>query len=120
MENASVIAPFFQGAEPKRVKKALKGMIQNNHLLIAPSRLKRALIYAILRLSGNYKEMHGLLVNFEANPACEDSTAKLHQLYAVAKSRAVMLIDAYGKYMAKEEALNALYNYTFSGKEKEA
>ena len=120
MENASVIAPFFQGAEPKRVKKALKGMIQNNHLLLAPSRLKRALIYAILRLSGNYKEMHGLLVNFEANPACEDSTAKLHQLYAVAKSRAVMLIDAYGKYMAKEEALNALYNYTFSGKEKEA
>ena len=120
MENASVIAQFFQGAEPKRVKKALKGMIQNNHLLLAPSRLKRALIYAILRLSGNYKEMHGLLVNFEANPACEDSTAKLHQLYAVAKSRAVMLIDAYGKYMAKEEALNALYNYTFSGKEKEA
>ena len=31
-----------------------------------------------------------------------------------------MLIDAYGKYMAKEEALNVLYNYTFSGKEKEA
>ena len=120
MENASVIAPFFQGAEPKQVKKALKGMIQNNHLLLAPSRLKRVLIYAILRLSGNYKEMHGLLVNFEANPACEDSTAKLHQLYAVAKSRAVMLIDAYGKYMAKEEALNVLYNYTFSGKEKEA
>ena len=120
MENASVIAPFFQGAEPKQVKKALKGMIQNNHLLLAPSRLKRMLIYAILRLSGNYKEMHGLLGNFEANPACEDRTAKLHQLYAVAKSRAVMLIDAYGKYMAKEEALNTLYNYTFSGKEKEA
>ena len=40
MENASVIAQFFQGAEPKRVKKALKGMIQNNHLLLAPSRLK--------------------------------------------------------------------------------
>lgn len=95
-------------------------MIQNNHLLLAPSRLKRMLIYVILRLSGNYKEMHGLLVNFEANLACEDSTAKLHQLYAVAKSQAVMLIDAYGKYMAKEEALNRLYNYTFSGKEKEA
>jgi maltose O-acetyltransferase len=50
----------------------------------------------------------------------EDSTAKLHQLYAVAKSRAVMLIDAYAKYLVKEEALNTLYNYTFSGKEKEA
>ena len=63
--------------------------------------------------------MHGLLVNFEANPACEDSTAKLHQLYAVAKSRAAMLIDEYGKHISKEASLNALYNYTFSGKEKE-
>ena len=77
-------------------------------------------LHTTVIVSGDYKEMHGLLVNFEANPACEDSTAKLHQLYAVAKSRAVMLIDAYGKYMAKEEALNVLYNYTFSGKEKEA
>lgn len=120
MENAEVIAQFFSGTEPKQVKKALKGMIRNNQLLLAPSGLKRKMIYAILRLSGNYKEMHGLLVNFKANPACKDSTEKLHQLYAVAENRAVMLIDEYGKYMTKEGALNALYNYTFSGKEKEA
>ncbi len=62
--------------------------------------------------------MHGLLVNFKANPACKDSTEKLHQMYAVAENRAVMLIDEYGKYMTKEDTLNALYNYTFSGKEK--
>lgn len=80
-------------------------MIQNIHLLLAPSRLKRVLIYAILRLSTNYKEMHGLMVNFEANPACEDSTVKLHQLYAVAKSRAVMLIDAYGKVYGKRRGV---------------
>lgn len=120
MENAEVIAHFFPGAEPKQVKKALKGMIRNNQLLLAPSGLKRKMIYAILRLSGNYKEMHGLLVNFKANPACKDSTEKLHQMYAVAENRAVMLIDEYGKYMTKEDTLNALYNYTFSGKEKEA
>lgn len=120
MENAEVIAQFFSGTEPKQVKKALKGMIRNNQLLLAPSGLKRKMIYAILRLSGNYKEMHGLLVNFKANPACKDSTEKLHQMYAVAENRAVMLIDEYGKYMTKEVALNALYNYTFSGKEKEA
>ena len=119
MENAEVIAHFFPGTEPKQVKKALKGMIRNNKLLLAPSGLKRKMIYAILRLSGNYKEMHGLLVNFKANPACKDSTEKLHQMYAVAENRAVMLIDEYGKYMTKEVALNALYNYTFSGKEKE-
>lgn len=89
-------------------------------MLLAPSGLKRKMIYAILRLSGNYKEMHGLLVNFKANPACKDSTEKLHQMYAVAENRAVMLIDEYGKYMTKEDTLNALYNYTFSGKEKEA
>ena len=80
MENAEVIAHFFPGTEPKQVKKALKGMIRNNQLLLAPSGLKRKMIYAILRLSGNYKEMHGLLVNFKANPACKDSTEKLHQM----------------------------------------
>lgn len=118
-ENAKVISAFFKGTDPTEVKDALKGMIQYNNLLIAPSRLKRELIYALLRISGNYKEMHGLLVNFHANPDCEDSTRKLHQLYDVALERAVDLIDEYDKYLVGEQRLNPLYRYTFGGKEAE-
>lgn len=76
------------------------GMIHYNHLLLAPSVFKRMFIYMLLRLTGNYKEMHGLLVNFEANPACHDSTQKLKQLYTLAAERTVRLINEYNDYLA--------------------
>lgn len=118
-ENAGVISAFFPGTDPVEVKEALKGMIRYNNLLIAPSRLKRELIYALLRISGNYKEMHGLMVNVHANPDCEDSTKKLHQLYDLALERAVNLIGEYDKYLVGEQRLSPLYHYTFGGKEDE-
>ena len=119
LENGKIIASFFPGTTPKQVEKALKGMIRSNHLLIAPTKLKRKIIYALLRLTGNDKEMHGLLVNFEANPACSDSTEKLYQLYDAAKKRAVLLIEDYIRYLTEEKSLDILYNFTFSGKKKE-
>lgn len=118
IRNAKVIAPFFVRTNPEQIETALKGMIQNNHLLLTTSRLKRTLIYALLCLTGNYKEMHGLMVNFKANPACEDSTRRLRQLYKVAEERAVCLINEYNKYLSKEEKLNELYRFTFSGKKR--
>lgn len=100
MKNAEVIAPFFTGTNPKQIEKALMGMIHYNHLLLAPSVFKRMFIYMLLRLTGNYKEMHGLLVNFEANPACHDSTQKMKQLYTLAAERTVRLINEYNDYLA--------------------
>ena len=57
MENAEVIQAFFKGVDSEQVRKALKGMIKNNNLLIAPSKGKRLLINALLTLTGNYKEI---------------------------------------------------------------
>ena len=76
-------------------------------------------LYTLLRLTGNYKEMHGLIVNFEANPACHDSTQKLKQLYMVAAERTVRLINEYSDYLAKKEKLSAFYSSTFSGAQRE-
>lgn len=118
--NAEIIAPFFPGAQPQEVKKALSGMISCNNLLIAPSKLKRALVYAILRISGNYKEMHGLLVNYEENPACEDSTKMLYQLYAIAAERAVKMIIEFERYITDGQSpWNHIYGLTFGGQEGE-
>ncbi|MGN0321176.1 MAG: zinc dependent phospholipase C family protein, partial [Lachnospira sp.] len=69
-KNANIIRIFYDGLSEEDVKKALKGMISYNKLLIAPSHVKRALIYMLLGITGNYKEMHGLLVNFKENPKC--------------------------------------------------
>lgn len=117
--NAEIIAPFFATTTPDEVQEALREMIRYNDLLIAPSKIKRKLIYALLRISGNYKEMHGLLVNYVANPECEDSTRILRQLYDIALERAVKLIREYDKYLIGEQRLDPIYHYTFGGKELE-
>lgn len=114
--NAEVIAPFFSPTSSHEVKEALREMIQYNHLLIAPSKIKRQFLYALLRITGNYKEMHGLMVNFQENPGCADSTRTLRKLYDIASERAVKLIDEYKRYLLDEQALNAIYQYTFGGK----
>lgn len=113
MENAKVIQAFFEGADTAQVRKALKGMIASNNLLLAPSKKKRFFINVLLRVTGNYKEMHGLVVNYEKNPQCEDSTEKLWLLYADAKELAIRLIHEYQEYLAGKEELNPVYNYTF-------
>lgn len=57
------------------------------------------------------------MVNFKENSACKDSTNTLHQLYDIALDRAVKLIGEYDKYLLGEQNLNAIYHFTFGGKE---
>ena len=113
MENAEVIQAFFEGVDSVQVRKALNEMIKNNNLLIAPSKGKRLLIKGLLTMTGNYKEMHGLVVNYQENPLCDDSTRKLWSLYQEAKELAVLLLHDYRNYLEGSEDLNQIYNYTF-------
>lgn len=116
-ENAKIIADFYK-ITTKQTKKAIKGMKMYNDLLAAPSKLKRKIIYALLRISGNYKEMHGLLVNYEANPLCKDSTEKLNQFYKQAIKKAVELISEYVQLSSLEKTKDDFYQYIFSGKKE--
>ena len=114
--NSSVIHCFYNGIERREVQKALGGMIYNNSLLLAPSRVKRAMIDLLLLVSGNYKEMHGLMVNYRKNPKCGDSNRQLMRLYKKAEKTAVMLIKEYDRYLEGTQPLNQIYNYTFGSK----
>ncbi len=119
IENAGKIAAFFEGVTPKEVQRALESMIRYNRLLVAPHRMKRWLIYAMLGLSGNYKEMHGLLVNYKPNPGCADSTKRLKKLYDNAVFLAVRLIKEYSESIWGDKPLNTRYRLTFGSKEPE-
>ena len=87
-------------------------MIYNNKLLLAPSRIKRLFVKGILKVSGNYKEMHGLMVNYKPNPLCADSNEKLMYLYNAAEKLAVKLINEY----LELDGWNPVYMYTFGSK----
>lgn len=114
-EFGDVIHSFFPPVSGAEVITALKGMIHNNNLLIAPSHFKRSIIYLILFLSGNYKEMRGLIVNYHENPSCRDSTEMLMQLYQKAKITALALIREYEYSVNEDIPLNPIYQYNFAG-----
>ena len=117
IDYARIIAPFFN-VTAQQVVKSLESMKFYNDLLIAPSKLKRKFIYALLHIIGNYQEMHGLLVNYEANPLCKDSTEKLNQFYKQAIKKAVELISEYVQLSSLEKTKDDFYQYTFSGKKE--
>ena len=64
-------------------------------------------------MTGNYEEMHGLIINYEKNLECIDSTKKLFQLYKKSISLAISLISEYEKYLYNNTCLNDIYRYNF-------
>lgn len=113
-ENAAVIKDFYKNVTTKQIKDALSGMNFYNDILLAPSRLKRNLIYFFLRVSGHYESMHGLIVNYEKNPRCDDSTERLIELYGEAMKLGVTLLETYGDYLCGKTELPEIYRYNFS------
>ena len=93
--NAKVIAQFFPTVNAEQVEEALESMIGYNQLLLAPGKVKRSLIYGLLRVSGNYKEMHGLIVNRIPNIKCLTSNQELRTRLMSAIPIAVRLIEEY-------------------------
>ena len=53
---------LFPNVNALQIQKAMHSMIFYNHLLIAPHRPKRKFIYTLLKVTGNDKEMHGLVM----------------------------------------------------------
>ena len=78
---------------------------------------ERFLIDSVLKLTGNYKDLHGLVINYVSNKDCADSTKTLFDRYGQAKTQAVSLIHEYGEFSEGKEGLNPIYQYTF-GSEK--
>ncbi len=116
--NAEIISEFYSGVTAKQVKKALNSMIFYNKVLLANTDFKRKVIDALLKMTGNYKEMHGLIVSPEGNPACEDSNQKLLELYEQAKRRAVVLIHDFDENLKGTKPFDLIFDYDFGGRMK--
>ena len=95
MANSRTIAPFFPPLTQEEVFEALNSMIFYNRLLIAPKKPKRRLIHSLLRATGNYEEMHGMMVNLEPNPLCSDSNLRLEKLMDSALDPCLDMIRKY-------------------------
>lgn len=116
MRNARVISCFYKGITARQVRTALREMIISHSLLRAPSKTKRKVINSVLKASGYYDSIHGMVVNIRKNPKCDDSTETLSTLYQEAKREAVRLIQEYKGYVEENKPLDSVYCYTFGSK----
>lgn len=93
--NARVISRFYHSATQEEVFKAMKDMVKFLDYLVLPQKLKRAVILGALKAVGQYEGKHGLIINYEKNPRCADSTERLLALMDEAVPFAAELIDKF-------------------------
>lgn len=96
--NAHIICKFFNSISCNEIQSTLKSMKFYLNCLVAPSKIKRSIIYSLLNIAGKYEAMHGLIINYEPNPKCLESNNILFEIY---KERI-------------EKAKNLIINYTCS------
>ncbi len=116
--SGKVISEFFQDVTAEEIILSLESMKHCNQMLLAPRLYKRLVIYGILAVTGNYKEMHGLVINRKPNLNCEDSTEMLKRLYVTAVGESIRLITEYADYIRQKQPLDNRYRLTFGSKDE--
>lgn len=113
LENAKIIAPFFDGLTDEIVKKALSSMILYHRLLMAPTEGRRKLLLGAMKIAGCYDSKHGMVMSREANPKCGDYCLLLKKQFAGAVPLAAGLIIQYQKVLFHDTELPARFHETF-------
>ena len=120
-ENAAVIADFFPEVTQEQVLDSLRGMVFYLNLLVAPSALKRWVIFTALRLAGQFEKLGGLVVGPDPEPRCKDSNAELLRRFDRAAELAARLIGDFDRVVESGQAEDPIYGRTFDPKpEQEA
>ena len=107
------ISCFYEDVSAKAVLKALRSMKFYNDLLVAPGKLKRLIIEKMLIKTGNYEEMHGLMVNDNPNPECIDSCEELQNRFTNAVLPTALLIKEYFNNLNTNSKLNKRFERNF-------
>jgi hypothetical protein len=112
-DNAEIISWFFDNISREEISDALKSMKFHLNFLVAPGRIKRSLIFAGLKLSGNYNGMSGLVMSYEPIEECQEINEKLYELYTQAVETAADLIEEYYKNIKSNEKINKRFSRNF-------
>ncbi len=107
------ISAAYYGLSERKTRKALSSILFYNRLLRAPHLAKRRLVCAILRLTGNYREMHGMMIPYQKDERCADCDQELAEAFECAVPKACTLIASYEKYLRGEGELSPLLDRNY-------
>ena len=94
-KNARVVSRFYEKLTQEEIFTSMKEMVKILDYMVMPSKLKRAGFMLALRAVGQYDYKHGLIINYEKNMDCADSTERLMELMDGAVDVATAMIDAF-------------------------
>ena len=117
MENAKIIAPFFEDITPETMKRSLSSMILYHKLMMAPTKARRKVLFMAMKAAGCYDSKHGMVMSEEPNPECEKYCLLLKKLYAGAVPLAASLIIQYQKALFQKAELPMRFHETFGAGE---
>ena len=107
------IAAAYYGLPAQKTKKALKSIRFYNRLLRAPHLAKRRAICLVLRLTGNYREIHGMMIPYERDERCKDSDGELFKAFERAVPKAHELILSYRDHLNGTGEMSPLLNRNY-------
>lgn len=111
--HAEVMADFYEGISVKQTLRSLKGMLFFLNLLRAPSVLKRKMVLGAMKVAGMYRKMSGLVMNYEENPQCTETTDEMVRRFPIAVKLATELIQEYEGYLERGGKLSETFSYNF-------
>lgn len=117
-QNAAVISDFWEMVSTKQAKQTIKRMIFFLNVLRAPSRIKRGILFGIMKIAHLYEPMHGLVINYQENPLCRESTDWLMAHFDEAVALAVRLIVEYETYIQTGGSLSDTFSYDFESEKR--
>jgi len=111
--DTELISRFFENVTPEQIETSLQSMIRYNRLLQADSPRRRKAVCLLLKITGNYQEMHGLLIPETPRPGCEDSDAELLRRMKGAVPVACRLAENLYRTFRRTEALSDRFHRTY-------
>ena len=93
-EYSEVISPFFN-IDDKYIDKSIKYMKLCNSMLTTDSKILRGLLEVILKVTGNYDKIEGMIMSKRNNPGCTDSNDILYKLFIDSLPVAEKMIKVY-------------------------
>ncbi len=112
-ETARAIAPFYPSMDEDLVQESLHDLRLVKRLFCAPQPYRQRLLNSIMKLTGHYAEVKGLMHQRHDNPKCIASNQQLLKRFDEAIPLAASLITQYDAYVRGDGKLGARFDRTF-------
>jgi len=119
LREAEVIAAVHEGLSPAEAIEAVRSMRRFSRLLLPTTPIKRRLLEGVLRVSGQYEALHGLLIRREPAERLRETTRELLACYEEAVPLAAELMENYHGFLHDEMLLSERFDRIFDGDERE-